>query len=105
MKIIGKTAEGFIVDISASEIKSLLSVENDKRKDPLASLKVGDELQPTIALSNLHLLKGLKDSSEFYHLKRYTEDAMEKGKKFLDAIEKMGQPLNNITASITNERV
>jgi hypothetical protein len=105
MKIIGKTAEGFIVDISASEIKSLLSVENEKRKDPLASLKIGDEIQPTIALSNLHLLRSLKESSEFHYLKSYTEDAMEKGKKFLEAIEKMDQPLSTISSKIGSERV
>ena len=105
MKIIGKTAEGFIVDISASEIKSLLSVENEKRKDPLALLKVGDELQPTIALSNLHLLKGLKDGGEFSNLRHYTKEAMLRGQKFLEAIEKMEQPLSSIAIKIGSERV
>lgn len=66
MKIIGKTADGFICEVSKSETRAVLGL-NATEKD-VDELKVGGEVTFSKALHNLALLRDVRSSNVYYAL-------------------------------------
>lgn len=82
MKVIGKTNNGFILEATNEEVKSLLPLTDNKRNE-LGKIGFGDDITFTTALTNLNLLKDIK-MSESYSALTYLKN----GRHELDGIIK-----------------
>lgn len=93
MKIIGKTAEGFITTVTKEEIKALLAVTDKRREgEEFKRIDVGTELSFTVALSNLNLLKDIKLSGS-YNTLNYLESAQKELNAVIEKVKSLEKPL------------
>lgn len=89
MKIVAKTNNGYLAEISDSEVKAIMS-KNDSRKGK--TLSIGDELTLASALERLTLIKELNLNESYKTLGRLRA-AREELEAALNIVEGLNQPL------------
>jgi hypothetical protein len=100
MKIIGKTTEGFICTITNNEIRSILSLTDERRKDVEKSIVAGTELTFTTALSNLSVLKDVKVNGNYEDFSYRIKQAKDKLDDIYNSLSAMNKPLIEIQSTI-----
>jgi hypothetical protein len=91
MKVIAKTKDGYLVDISSKEIDSLLALTDDRKSKNRGNNRaeydfVGAEIGIGVALNNLDVLKTIDLENILYHLKNTRLEA-EKLEKLIEGLK------------------
>lgn len=89
MKIIGKTADGFICEASEGETRAVLGL--NATSDDVKKLTVGNEITFSKALHNLSLLRDVRNSN--------TYNALEKAKLLQNEINSVVTKLQAIDSA------
>lgn len=93
MKIIGITATGYITETSFSEVKAILSKNDERQKDMnYAKLKIGTDLSFTHALERLTVIKDITLSGDYRTLGKL-EDAKKEIEVVISTVKALQVPL------------
>lgn len=104
MKVIGKTADGFICEVKEYELDAILGLNDTRKSKVKTEISAGAEITFDIALRNLDLLKDLKLTSSYGALTKLRE-AQSSLKSIIDVVEKTDLELLKVQERIKKSQV